>query len=81
MGAAAHAAQGCFVRPSPRWSQTQSGSSSLHLGTGLRVQHLHDAGGNESGVGPFDQLTAVVNLLAQGRALPPCWQALAWWLS
>ena len=36
--------------------------------SGLRVQHVLDAVGH--GVGLLDQLTAVVNLLAQGRACP-----------
>ena len=36
--------------------------------TGLRVQHLREALGDGRGAGLLDQLTAVVNLLAQGRA-------------
>ena len=36
--------------------------------TGLRVQHLRDALHNGGGAGLLDQLTTVVNLLAQGRA-------------
>ena len=36
--------------------------------SGLRVQHLRDALQNGGGAGLLDQLTLVVNLLAQGRA-------------
>lgn len=36
--------------------------------TGLRVQHVRDALGHGGATGVLEQLTAVVNLLAQGRA-------------
>ena len=43
--------------------------------TGLRVQHIRDALGD--GAGLLDQLTAVVNLLAQGRACASVMPVLA----